>query len=97
MGVDLDDVLTGEGLRRAHGSNHDFVENLVLIRIYDMTVVERVASNAAQIFSFKDLLRNGKAVCPAQADDPYRPLTERSRDGSDGIKFFSNHVISLFL
>ena len=31
------------------------------------------------------------------SDNPDRPLTERSRDGSDGIKFFSNHVISLFL
>ena len=62
-----------------------------------MAVVKRMASNAAQIFSFKDFLRNGKAVGSAQADDPDRPLTERSRDGSDGIKFFSNHVNSLFL
>ena len=43
MGIDLDDVLTGEGFRRAHGPHHDFVENLVLIWIHDMTVVERVA------------------------------------------------------
>ena len=97
VGIDLDDVLTGEGLRRAHGSNHDFVEDLVLVWIYDMTVVEGVASHAGQIFPFEDLLRNGKAVCSAQADDSDRPLTERGRDGSNGIKFFSNHVISLFL
>ena len=97
VGIDLDNVFTGEGLRRSHSSNHDLVENLVLIWIYDMTVVEGVASHAGQIFTFEDLLRNGKAVCSAQADDSDRPLTERSRDGSDGIKFFSNHVISLFL
>ena len=38
-----------------------------------MAVVERVTSHAGQIFTFEDFLRNGKAVCPAQADDPDRP------------------------
>ena len=62
-----------------------------------MAIVEGMAGHLLEVLAFKDLLRNGKAVCPAQADDPDRPLTKRSRDGSNGIKFFSNHVISLFL
>ena len=62
-----------------------------------MTVVERMASHLLEVLAFKDFLRNGKAVCSAQADDPDRSLTKRCRDSSDGIKFFGNHVISLFL
>ena len=62
-----------------------------------MAVVEGMASHAGQVFTLEDLLCDFKAVCPAQADDSDSPLTERSRDRSDSIKFSSNHVSSLFL
>ena len=62
-----------------------------------MAIVEGMAGHLLEVLAFKDFLRNGKAVGSAQADNPDRSLTERSRDGSDGIKLFSNHVNSLFL
>ena len=62
-----------------------------------MAVVEGMASHAIQVFTLEDFLCDFKAIRSAQADDPNSPLTERSRDRSDSIKFSSNHVSSLFL
>ena len=62
-----------------------------------MAVVERVASHAGQIFTFEDFCAMAKLSVPLKRTIPIAPLTKRSRDGSNGIKFFSNHVISLFL
>ena len=45
--VDLNNVLTSEGLRRAHGSNHDFIEDLILIWIHDVAVVEGMAGHTS--------------------------------------------------
>ena len=62
VSIDLDDVFASEGLRRAHGSDHNFVEDLILIWIHDMAVVEGMASHAGQVFTLEDFLCDFKAI-----------------------------------
>ncbi|CAG5147023.1 Uncharacterised protein [Streptococcus pneumoniae] len=75
MGVNLDNILTSEGLWRLHSPNHNLVHDFTSQRINNVTVVESVAGNLVQVFSFKNLLRNSKTVCSAQADNTNSPFT----------------------
>ncbi|KXT69144.1 hypothetical protein SCRDD08_01572 [Streptococcus cristatus] len=47
VGVDLDDIFTGESLGRTHGPDHDLIQNLLILRVNDMAVVKCVAGHFA--------------------------------------------------
>ena len=84
MTMDLNDIFTGICFRCSHENSEHFIENFLINRPLDMTVIQMMTGKrTAGIFCDKDFFKDGKGIRPAYSDDADTAGAWRCRYGTD--------------
>ena len=93
MTINFYRIFTGKSLGSSHKHNKNLIDNL--IAIHDISIMNRIGFLRNEAFFFLSsiyLICNFNCLTAAHTDNAYSRLRYSSRNGSNRLPFFINHI-----